>query len=85
MTSLLHCTSEGGDLAAAQPPTVNQGQNPADDLGTKCQGLAVSSRRQARVLEVVCTCPSHLNLPQLTAALSGLEQREGFCVIFSCK
>lgn len=43
--SLLHCTSEGGDQQQPSPPSVNQGQNPADDLGTRHQGLAVSSCR----------------------------------------
>lgn len=71
--SLLHCTSEGGP-AAAQPPSVNQGQNPAHDLGTECQGLAVSSCRQQSV-RWFAPAQATSTAPRLMAALLGLEQR----------
>lgn len=72
--SLLHCTSEGGDPAGAQTPSVNQGQNPADDLGTEGQGLAVSRCRQQSLRSFV-PAQATSTFPQVMAALSGLERR----------
>lgn len=82
MMSLLHCTSEGGP-GSSPAPSVNQGQDPADDLGTECQGLAVPSCRQQSLRSFVpAQAVSHLPSAQGCPVRTGAE---GFCVIFSCK
>lgn len=73
MMSLLHCTSEGGTSSSPAPLSKPSKTLQTTDLGTRHQGLAVSSCRPQSLRSFVPAQASPS--PRLTAALLGLEGR----------